>query len=76
MSNYVVNNTEIMKQFFENLPETMKKKYLWIPIAGITLSGVLDSFIKSIRENNCEAHIKIGDLLDMKLIPSKEQVIQ
>ena len=75
MSNLVVNNTEMMKQFFENLPEAMKEKYLWIPIAGMTIASVIASTAKSIRDNDCEAQLKIG-AFEANLRPAKTQVVQ
>lgn len=74
MNNLLASNPEIMRQLLENVPENVKPKYLLIPIVGMTISGIIDSIVKSVKTNDCEAKVKIGNF-EASVRPAKEQVI-
>lgn len=75
MNNHAVKNIETMEQLWKYIPEELKTKYLFIPLTGITISHIIVSVIKAIKDYDCEAQLKLG-VFEATLRPAKMQVIQ
>ena len=72
MNNLVVNNMNFIKSFFERMSKEQVERYLWIPITGVTIAGVFETMVKSIKENDCEVQFRLGKFVEISARPTQE----